>query len=65
MTESIYIIKAIDKAMDNYPLEYEFSNINHAMELFGELRADDRIKDLYMYEYSFITEKYYLMEVGQ
>ncbi|MFA5448842.1 MAG: hypothetical protein WC292_00150 [Clostridia bacterium] len=63
MTNSIYIIKAIDKAMNNYPLEYEFSNINHARELFNELKADDRIKDLYMYEYSFITKNYYLMEV--
>lgn len=62
MDNSMYIVKGIDKAFNDYQLEYEFYNLSHARHLYNSLKTDKNIDMLMLYEYNFTTRKYYLME---
>lgn len=62
MNNSLYIVRATDKdTMEN--MEYEFSSLDHAREIYNSLVGQSDIKNLVVLEYDLVSKQYHIVNI--
>jgi len=62
MSNSLFVVVGTDKE-SNEQIEYQYSNLSHAMETYNILQKDNDIINLNILEYDTLTKEYHMVDI--
>ena len=62
MTNSLFVVIGTDKEL-NEQIEYQYSNLSHALGTYEILQKDSDIINLNILEYDTLNKEYYMVDM--